>query len=34
VVSRLDLEEGRGYFEKYGQMEKYDELTKRKKEKP
>lgn len=30
----LDLEEIRGYFEKYGQMEKYDELTKREKEKP
>jgi hypothetical protein len=30
----LDLEEIRGYFEKYGQMEKYDELTKRKKEEP
>ena len=26
----LDLEEIRGYFEKYGQMEKYDELTKKK----
>jgi hypothetical protein len=30
----LDVEEIRGYFEKYGQMEKYDELTKREKEKP
>ena len=30
----LDLEEIRGYFEKYGQREKYDELTKRKKENP
>ena len=30
----LDLEEIRGYFEKYEQMEKYDELTKRGKEKP
>jgi len=30
----LDLEEIRGYFEKYGQMEKYYELTKREKEKP
>ena len=30
----LDMEEIRGYFEKYGQMEKYDELTKGKKEKP
>jgi len=30
----LDLEEIRGYFEKYGQIEKYDELTKREKEKP
>jgi hypothetical protein len=30
----LDLEEIRGYFEKYGQMEKYDELTKRKKGEP
>jgi hypothetical protein len=29
----LDLEEIREYFEKYGQMEKYDELT-QKKEKP
>ncbi|NWG02068.1 MAG: nucleotidyltransferase [Syntrophaceae bacterium] len=29
----LDMEEIRGYFEKYGQMEKYDELTKKKKEK-
>ncbi len=30
----LDPEEIRGYFEKYGQMEKYDELTGRRKEKP
>jgi len=30
----LDLKEIRGYFEKYEQMEKYDELTKRGKEKP
>jgi hypothetical protein len=30
----LDLEEIRGYFEKYGQTEKYDELTKRGKENP
>jgi hypothetical protein len=30
----LDLEEIRGYFEKYGQMEKYYELTHRKKENP
>ena len=30
----LDLGEIRGYFERYGQMEKYDELTKRGKEKP
>jgi predicted nucleotidyltransferase len=30
----LDLEEIRGCFEKYGQMEKYDELTKRKKGEP
>ncbi len=30
----LDLEEIRRYFEKYGQMEKYDELTQRGKEKP
>ncbi len=30
----LDLEEIQGYFEKYGQMEKYNELTKREKEKP
>ena len=30
----LDLEEIRGYFEKYGQMEKFNELTKGKKEKP
>jgi len=30
----LDGEEIRGYFEKYGQMEKYIELTKRKKENP
>jgi len=30
----LDFEDIRGYFEKYGQMEKYDELTKREKEKP
>lgn len=30
----LNLEEIRGYFEKYGQMEKFIELTKRKKEKP
>ena len=29
----LDVEEIRGYFEKYGQMEKYDELTKGEKEK-
>ena len=29
----LDMEEIRGYFEKYGQMEKYDELTKGEKEK-
>ena len=29
----MDLREIRGYFEKYGQMEKYDELTKREKEK-
>jgi hypothetical protein len=33
-LPELDLEEIRGYFEKYGQMEKYDELTKRKKEEP
>jgi hypothetical protein len=30
----LDLEEIRGYFQKYGQMEKYNELTKREKKKP
>lgn len=30
----LDVEEVRGYFEKYGQIEKYDELTKGEKEKP
>ena len=30
----LDLEEIRGYFEKYGQMKKYNELTQREKEKP
>jgi hypothetical protein len=30
----LDVEEIRGYFEKYGQMEKYVELTKGKKENP
>lgn len=30
----LDLEEIRGYFEKYGQMEKFIELTKREEEKP
>ena len=30
----LDSEEIRGYFEKYGQMEKYDELARRKKENP
>jgi len=30
----LDLEEVRRYFEKYGQAEKYNELTKREKEKP
>jgi len=29
----LDQEEVRGYFKAYGQMEKYDELTRRKKEK-
>lgn len=33
-LPELDLEEVRGYFEKYGQMEKYVELTKREKEKP
>jgi hypothetical protein len=30
----LDSEEIRGYFEKYGQMEKYFELTQKEKEKP
>jgi hypothetical protein len=30
----LDVEEIREYFERYGQMEKYDELTQREKEKP
>jgi hypothetical protein len=30
----VDLEEIRGYFERYGQMERYDELTREKKEKP
>jgi hypothetical protein len=31
----LDMEEVRGYFERYGQMEKYDELApKKKQEKP
>ncbi len=30
----LDLEEIRGYFEKYGQMEKYNELTQREKKSP
>ena len=30
----LDLEEIRGYFQKYGQMEKYNELTERGEEKP
>lgn len=33
-LPELDLEEVRGYFEKYGQMEKYLELTGREKEKP
>ncbi len=33
-LPELDMEEIRGYFEKYGQMEKYDELTKGEKEKP
>ena len=33
-LPELDLEEVRGYFEKYGQVEKYDELTQREKEKP
>lgn len=33
-LSGLDMEEIRGYFERYGQMEKYLELTEKKKEKP
>lgn len=33
-LSGLDIEEIRGYFEKYGQMEKYLEFTEKKKEKP